>query len=215
MSTETRNLLKENIDYEFRIKCTEFGEVFDYMPPEFISGWNGKYASIKSGKDTYKRPDKTKSTFKSSLKKLNALDIGKHSIGIYLLYLEFSKSELLYVGQTTNKIEQRFHAHITKLTSTNNDQHDHPVKWQDFARERYRTLQEKSVLLDDAKIAYLDLKEFQKFLTSSREIDQIDEFEAMIYYFFRKFYQNMRFLNDESRVGKGVFRKQYKAFWNF
>jgi len=206
--------LKNKIE-NFKKGSVPLDMVFEYSPPKFYPNWNKQYNSIslgKSSKSNYKRPAKQLSNFKLKLNDHNKLNLSEESKGIYLLY---KNNQFFYVGQTNKMIVQRFNAHIAKITSTNNNSHDHPMKWQQCAIQRYDKLQEDSVLISDLNIYFFDLLTFQDFLNNrNNEIKAlINEFEALIFCFFKySLFLDLVCLNTENRINKN-FLNYYKNFW--
>ena len=161
-------------------------EVIKYQPPKYVPNWDGSFNKIKSGKSSYFRPNKEFSTFNININNNNSLRLDEKSEGIYIILSE--KFNFFYVGKTLSNIKQRLHSHIQKLTSTNNNRYTTPLKWQKLAFNRYKTLKEDSVKLEDVKIKFYHLSEYS--------MSSIDELENNIYQKYRRLLADYISLNN-------------------
>ena len=161
-------------------------QVINYQPPKYISNWDGSFNKIKSGKSFYFRPNKEFSTFNIDIINDNPLRLNEKSEGIYIILSD--KFNFFYVGKTLSNIKQRLHSHIQKLTSTNNNRYTTPLKWQKLAFNRYNTLKEDSVKLEDLKIKFYHLSEYL--------MCNVDELENYIYLKYKAIFPKYISLNE-------------------
>lgn len=183
--------------------------IFDYSQPIFFE-WNQKYRKIFYGAGrSLTQPERNESNLQLNIRLDNILGISKESLGIYLLKNE----TFFYVGKTDKKIEQRFHAHITKLTATNNKKHDHPQKWQEYAKFRYKTFGKDSINLKDIYISFFELSSFDNFLISENIDERLSEFESLIFYFMKTYNKDIFTLNSEVQIGKKPIKIWHLDMW--
>ena len=161
-------------------------QVINYQPPKYISNWDGSFNKIKSGKSFYFRPNKEFSTFNIDIINDNPLRLNEKSKGIYIILSD--KFNFFYVGKTLSNIKQRLHSHIQKLTSTNNNRYTTPLKWQKLAFNRYNSLKEDSVKLEDLKIKFYHLSEYS--------MCNIDELENNTYLKYKAIFPKYISLNE-------------------
>jgi GIY-YIG catalytic domain. len=156
-------------------------EIFEYQPPVFYK-WEGTHTPDNKiiYYDKYpkeERPIREKAKFTCRLKLNNKIRLSKESNGIYLL----RNHKAFYVGKTDARIEQRMHAHITKITATHT-RHSHGKEWQKFARSRYEELKENSLKIDDFKITFFDYYKFKNLIHMTIDSEYLDEQETLIYF---------------------------------
>lgn len=184
-------------------------DVFNYSPPEYTS-WQQTYQKIPYGSGrTHTQPLREFSEFQLELKQSNSLGVSQKSLGIYFI----NNDQFFYVGKTDRKIEQRFHAHITKITGTNNKKHHHPKNWQKYATNRYQSLASESVNLNDIRMSYFDFELFQSFLISGNQNDKLSEFESLIFYWINQNYSDVISLNSDAQIGKKPMKDWHRAMW--
>ena len=184
--------------------------VFDYSPPIFCT-WKQNYNDILYGKErSQTQPERDKSDLQLNIRSENILGISKKSVGIYCL----KNDNFFYVGKTDSKIEQRFHAHITKVTATNNKKHHHPKKWQEYAKYRYSTLGKDSVNIEDIHISFFKLSSFKNFLITQNSNDKLSEFESLIFYFMETVNKDIFTLNSEPQIGKKPIKDWHQSMWS-
>lgn len=185
--------------------------VWSYQPSLSDKGWNGSYHAIQSGSQSYARPARDEGSFELTLRQNNPLGLTRQSIGIYVIY---DREQCLYVGKTDTKIEQRFHAHVTKLTATNNKRHHHPKKWQEYARQRWEADHSSLNRLDDFKLGFYDLPDFLKFLDQGTDQEMVNEMEALIYFGLKDLNGKAPRLNTEGQVGHRSAREKWQSVFD-
>ena len=195
---------------ELRTDLVPMSDVWSYQPTDMNPEWNGTYQQVRSGKQTYARPDRNESSFSLKLREDNPLSMNKHSAGIYVIY---DTESCIYIGKTDTKISQRFHAHITKLTATNNKRHHHPEKWQAYAKWRAENKTGALNSLDEFSIGFYDLSNFLKFLDGETNKAMMDDMEALIFYGLCSTNDKYRLLNTENQVGSRKAREKWRQFF--
>ena len=184
--------------------------VWSYQPSLSDKSWNGSYHAIQSGKQSYIRPERDEGSFELRLREDNPLGLTGQSTGIYIIY---DRDRCLYVGKTDTKIEQRFHAHVTKLTATNNKRHHYPKKWQDYARKRWEADRSSLNRLDGFKLSFYDLSDFLKFLDQGTNEAMVNEMEALVYFMLKNLNGEAPLLNTEGQVGHRVAREKWRRIF--
>lgn len=185
-----------------------FDSIWIVESKEVSFDWDCSFGGFPRKNPTEKRPNRKVSTLKLTLNLRNSLSLSAESIGIYAIYDETS---CIYVGKTHQNIEQRFHAHVSKLTGTNVGRHHHPKKWQEYSSQRFQRLGEASADLEEFSIQFFSLSGYSSYLVHAAEADEINELEAMIYYGLQITNPPERFLNVEHQVGTKVNRETWKA----
>ena len=212
MRTDDNKFVLETLEREIELNTAPLSKVIDYSPPKFIPNWDYQYQDIATGKSYEKRPLKNETKLDVRVKQGNSIGFSKNLEGCYFLA---TKDHHWYLGLTNKNVEQRFHAHLTKITATFNNQHNHTKGWVNYAKERYRLLQEKSVEIDDISMSFMNVNVFSKYLTSADDDpERLEEFECLTFYYFKKKYPDWGCLNNEASVGKKKFRPRYKKLWN-
>ena len=192
-----------------KFKTSSFKSVINYEPGDYKK-WDGTYKEIFYGKkNKLIQPQRDFSDFKLSINEGNSIGFSEKSIGIYLL----KNNEVFYIGKTDKKINQRFNAHITKITGINNKRHHHPKKWREYAFDRYNNLLEGSLKIDDFEFTFFDLKYFENYIASSTDEKKLSEFESIVFFYFQNFFQDLKTLNTISQVGIKFFRDLHSALW--
>ena len=198
---------KHDIQSALQPNLVALEAVWSYQPSLSDTSWSGSYHAIQSGEQSYVRPQRDEVSFELTLRKDNPLGLTRQSIGIYVIY---DRERCLYVGKTDTKIEQRFHAHVTKLTATNNKRHHHPKKWQDYARKRWEADRSSLNRLDGFKLGFYDLSDFLKFLDQGTNQAMVNEMEALVYFGLKDLNGNAPLLNTEGQVGHRVAREKWQ-----
>ncbi len=215
ITLETKNHLNNLINEQLKNHLYHLNEIIDFKPPEYIEDWNKEFEIVKlgsSGKEQeYHRPNKPYSNFKFSFKTKNILKLDSDSKGIY--FFEGTEIKFFYVGQTDENLNQRFDAHIQKLTTTNNKKGYTPEAWKQIGIDRYERLKEKSVYLDDIKITFMNIRMFDNIVDTNNVKEALDKLETIIYFYFKKNLPEHKILNTESSVGTKEFRLRYKDYW--
>jgi predicted GIY-YIG superfamily endonuclease len=204
------NMQNSQLINELRTDLVPMPDVWSYQPTDTNPEWYGRYQQVRSGKQTYARPDRNESSFALKLREDNPLGLNKHSAGIYVIY---DTESCIYIGKTDTKISQRFHAHITKLTATNNKRHHHPEKWQAYAKWRAKNKTGALHSLDDFNIGFYDFSNFRKFLDGETNNASMDDMEALIFYGLSIANDKDRLLNVEHQVGNQKAREKWRQFF--
>lgn len=203
--------MKNEILLKLNTPLIALKEIWSYMPDSFItSKWDGTYYT-KIGKNnrTEQRPTYLHSSFELNLKKDNPLKLNRDSSGIYVIYDEVS---CIYVGKTDKKIIQRFNAHISKITAVN--KHNHPNKWQEYARLRYKNRFKDFRKLDEFKMGFYELEKFKDYLNGTSKDELVSEMEALIFFGLKNKNNNNNFLNTLSSISTSENREKWQNFFN-
>jgi len=199
--------MKKSILTDLQTELVSFSKVWSYKPNKVISDWDGTYCEVISGEKKYIRPNDKSYDFTFELLPNNPLGLSLDSIGIYIIYDEIS---CVYVGLTEGNIDQRFDAHISKLTAKN--KHHHPKKWREYVKIRYEKKGEKFYDLEEFKIGFYKLSQFFKYLEGQNNKALVEDMEALVFYGLRLNNKD-RFLNHVPSIGNKKCREKWKQFF--
>ena len=195
------NMIIEMLDTKF----VQLTDVWAYSPNTDRARWNGNYEKV----DSETRPMCRKASFDLRLTDGNALDLTTESVGIYVIRDDIS---IIYIGKTEKRIEQRFNAHISKLTAVR--RHNHPKRWRDYAVSRLQSKGSKFEVLDEFEMSFYDFSDFEAVLKGASIKEQVEDMEALVFYGLCVTNPKERFLNTEGRVGTRESRDKWKGLFN-
>jgi len=200
-------LMKIGLDEILRkldVEQVPLSDVWSYSPNGNRSEWDGQYEKV----GQYTKPTERGASFSLKLLHGNPLRLTPDSVGIYAIYDDRS---CIYVGLTDQKIRQRFNAHVSKLTAVR--RHDHPEKWRDYAKARLGSKREKFEVVEEFKLGFFSLGDFELILEGETTKDRVDDMEALIFYGLCVNNPKDRFLNTETSIGTKQSRKKWEAFF--